>query len=155
MRRAPALVLMLCVALAGCSKPIRETDETDPGKAVVKPVDRTTTARERPVRIGFDGPRFDACASFATVTNIGPGEDDRLTVRNAPAGSAEEVDALPKGAGVAMCQRVGGWIGIVYAPDGGETGACGTGSPVATVRDYDGPCRSGWVRDDYLKLIAG
>ena len=153
MQLSPALLLMLCVAIAGCSKPIREDpDEPSP---VIEPIDRTANVSERPVRIGFDGPRFDACAAFGMVTNIGSAEDARLTVRSAPAGTAEEVDALPAGAGVAMCQRVGGWVGIVYAPEGIDSAGCGTGSPVATVRDYEGPCRSGWVRDDYLKLIAG
>ena len=113
---------------------------------------------ERPVQIGFDGPRFDACASFGRVTNLNPNADNYLAVRSAPAGSAEEVDRLEQGRGVSMCQKVGDWIGVVYAPEPGEGEApavCGTSSPVASVRVYEGPCRSGWVHEDYVKLVAG
>ena len=36
------------------------------------------------------------------------------------------------------------------------TGAdCGVASPVRTKRYYDGPCKSGWVESNYIKLIAG
>ncbi len=147
-----ATILLFAFAISGCSNQTFDSKNDD---VAVAPVDRTAMVGERPVRIGFDGPRFDACAAYATVINIGPGEDARLSVRNAPADSAEEVDALAAGSGVAMCQETGGWIGIVYPQEEGELGSCGTGSPVPSVRDYDGPCRSGWVRDDYLKLIAG
>ena len=120
----------------------------------------------RPVQIGFDGPRFAACAGNGEVTNI----TEALSVRAAPSGSAAETDQLAPGSRVAMCQKVGGWFGIVYPPPPAPTPEvgqdaesedipgrpdCGTGAPVADVRNYDGPRRSGWVHDDYIKLVAG
>ena len=109
---------------------------------------------ERAVQIGFDGPRFDACASFARVTNLSA-DGEGLAVLAAPAGSAEVIDRIGAGRGVSMCQKVGDWVGVVYAPDADDPIDCGTGSPVPTRRAYDGPCRSGWVDEDFLKLVAG
>ncbi len=109
---------------------------------------------ERAVQIGFDGPRFDACASFGRVTNLSV-EGEGLPVLAAPAGSAEVIDRIGVGRGVSMCQKVGDWVGVVYAPDADDPIDCGTGSPVPTRRAYEGPCRSGWVDEDFLKLVAG
>ena len=62
-----------------------------------------------------------------------------------------------------MCQKVGGWIGIVYPPPpaAAEEGEeieelldCGTGSPVPSATVYEGPCRSGWVREEYIRLMG-
>lgn len=157
-----ALVLLL----AACDY------QSDPREARTYDVpssDDSAQIAARPVQIGFDGPRFDACASYGEVTNLNPDGTDTLAVRAAPADSAPETDQLAAGSGVAMCQKVAGWFGIVYPPpaatavasDGGEGEEiaeridCGTGSPIADVRNYEGPCRSGWVRDDYVKLVAG
>lgn len=138
----------LILSLSACSgEPARDRSPT-------KPVDRTATIDPRPVMVGFNGPRFDACPSFGRVTNLNPQGDNFLSVREAPATSAKEIDQLTSGSEVAMCQDVGGWIGIVYAPAGEELD-CGTGSPVAEFREYSGPCRSGWVSEDYIKLVAG
>jgi len=32
---------------------------------------------------------------------------------------------------------------------------CGVSSPVRSKRNYDGPCKSGWVESNFVKLIAG
>ena len=109
---------------------------------------------ERPVQIGFDGPRFDACASFGRVTNLSV-EGEGLAVLAAPAGNAQVIDRIGVGRGVSMCQKVGDWVGVVYAPDADDPIDCGTGSPVPTRRAYEGPCRSGWVDENFLKLVAG
>ncbi|MCH2488123.1 MAG: hypothetical protein MK010_10340 [Erythrobacter sp.] len=117
-----------------------------------------TGPRERAVLIGFDGPRFNACAGAGRVTNFGAAEGRTLPVLSAPAGSAEQVDTLASGRRVSMCQKVGDWVGVVYPPETSGDEApfdCGTGSPVSTRRAYDGPCRSGWVDEDFLELIGG
>ena len=116
------------------------------------PLDRGSQISERPVSIGFNGPRFAACPSFGEVVNIRAGEDSFLSVREAPANSAAEVAQLSLGAIVSMCQNTGGWVGIVYAPQDDPELDCGTSSSVPDVREYEGPCSSGWVRDDYLRL---
>lgn len=160
---------------AGCT----ETGDRDDNAPT--PIDRTAQVSERPVMIGFDGPRFNACGRDGRVFNLPFGEDT-LAVRAAPAESAEEVDMLEDGTRVAMCQRTGGWVGIVYAPppsieEAGEIvdtegepeaetepeaanepmdlRSCGTAAPVSSVRAYEGPCRSGWVSENYIRLVSG
>ncbi len=140
--------------------------QSEPGEARTYNVptgEDTAGNAVRPVQIGFDGPRFAACASYGEVTNLNPGGVNTLTVRAAPTGSAAETDQLSPGSGVAMCQKVGGWIGIVYPPAvaAAEPGAeieelldCGTGSPVPNARNYEGKCGSGWVREEYIKLMG-
>ena len=166
--RVTALPAVLLLGLSACS------DTTDRDESAPTPVDRTAQVSERPVMIGFDGPRFNACGRDGRVVDLPFGEDE-LAVRAAPADSAEEVDQVSEGTRVAMCQRTGGWVGIVYAPleepveigeseEGGEAAAsptradlrnCGTAAPVSSVRAYDGPCRSGWVNENNIRLVSG
>lgn len=117
-----------------------------------------TEVAPRPVQIGFDGPRFDACSGYGRVTNLNPRGDNYLSVRAAPNGNAEEIDRLGPRKGVSMCQQVGNWIGVVYAEEGEEgegIDRCGTGSPVSSVRVYEGPCKSGWINENFVELVAG
>lgn len=146
--------------LAACDY---QSDQSAPRTYDIQSAEEAAMIDARPVQIGFDGRRFAACASFGRVTNLGAGGEATLTVRAAPAGSAEEIDHIAPGTGLAMCQKVGGWIGIVYPPavpaaEEGEEAEelldCGTGSPVPDARNYDGPCRSGWVREEYIRLMG-
>jgi len=107
----------------------------------------------RPVRIGYDGPRFDACAGYGLITDL-PDGSPTLPVRAAPSRESTEVDRIGENRGVSMCQQVGDWIGIVYAPEGSDI-SCGTNAPVSSVRDYEGPCNQGWVDENFVKLVAG
>ncbi len=107
----------------------------------------------RPVRVGFDGPDLDACSSYGEVSGLNPNGDNYLAVRGAPFVGAYELDRLDPGQGVSMCDYEDGWIGIVYDKSGNQD--CLTGSPVATEQDYDGPCESGWVSEDFVTLMAG
>ena len=153
MRNRNSCLLAFCMAivLTACGDTTRDTGERE---APSTP-DRSALS-ERPVQIGFDGPRFDACSGYGVVARLNPSGDNFLSVRSAPTQRAEEVDRLDPGVGVSMCQQVGDWLGVVYDGEGGEEPVdCGTGSPVASVRDYEGPCRSGWVHEDYIKLVAG
>lgn len=106
-----------------------------------------------PVRYGFDGPEMDACGSYGEVTGLNPEGDNYLSVRASPFVGGYELDRLEPGQGVSMCDYKDGWVGIVYDKEG-ETD-CGTGSPIPEVRDYDKPCSSGWVSEDFVTLIAG
>ena len=141
----------LLLSLSACSD--RDGPRGEYGASDDAPQIRAAPSARR-VQIGFDGPRFDACASFGRVTNLGA-DGQSLPVLAAPAGSAEVIDRIEAGRGVSMCQKVGDWMGVVYAPDADDPIDCGTGSPVPTRRAYEGPCRSGWVDEDFLKLVAG
>ncbi len=110
-------------------------------------------AEIRPVRVGGDGPDLDACGGYGEVTGLNPNGDNFLAVRASPFVGAYELDRLEPGQGVSMCDYEGGWVGIVYDKSGDAD--CGTGSPVASERDYEGPCESGWVSEDFVTLLAG
>lgn len=128
------------------------------------------TPGERPVRIGEGGPRFDACQGLGKVSGL-RGAD--LDVLIAPFDSAEPKDTIKAGQLVYICTRSldQQWLGIVYpepspaalAPEGNELAAppameladCGVSSPVRSKRNYDGPCKSGWVESNFVKLVAG
>ena len=149
------LPFILIASLLGCTDPV-EHEERDSSSEETPGLPDRGAVTARPVQIGFDGPRFDACAGYGRVTRLNPNGDNYLSVRSAPSGGAEEIDRLGPGVGVSMCQQVGDWLGVVYDNEGGEEPVnCGTGSPVASVRNYEGPCSSGWVNEDFIKLVAG
>lgn len=109
----------------------------------------------RPVQIGFDGPEFDACGGYGEITGLNADGDNFLSVRAAPSTGSDEIDRLTSGTGVSMCETADGWIGIVYEASGASGTGCGVGSPVASVRNYNGACRSGWVSQRFVELVAG
>lgn len=112
-------------------------------------------AEPRPVRIGLEGPDLDACGSYGVITGLNPDGDNFLSVRSAPSTDGEELDRITADTGVSLCESTLGWIGIVYENSGKEGLGCETGSPVASVRPYRGPCRSGWVSERFVQVIAG
>lgn len=109
----------------------------------------------RPVRVGLAGSDLDACLSVAEVRGLDRNGDNFLSVRARPSRVAPALDRLGPGRQVWVCDAdaVPGWTGIVYAERPGEE--CSVGSPVASIRPYDGPCRQGWVASRYLTVIAG
>ena len=109
---------------------------------------------QRDVIVGRDGLNLDACSSIGRVVNLKPGGDNFLSVRAAPDTRAAEKDRLSAGEIVAMCDKAGSWIGVVYRPPE-DTEGCGTSTPSAYIGAYRGPCSYGWVHSDYIELIAG
>lgn len=136
----------------------------------------------RPVIIGEDGPRLDACGALGVVRRIGKGA---LALRAAPFSDAKSLADLPEGARLHVCTRSldQKWLGVVVAQDVDAAQApitgnlaigdndmgtanavpaapvpvidCGVSSPVESRRPYRGPCRSGWVSSAYVALVAG
>ena len=47
----------------------------------------------------------------------------------------------------------GEFYGIVYSVDGKTD--CGVSSPIKDRKAYDGKCKSGWVKKEFLLMIAG
>lgn len=148
-------VAVSALALAACEGPAGEGVESGGMVEQAEPVAATVEGPERAVRIGLDGPGFDACGGYGEVTDLFPDGELPRPVRAAPEGDAKVIDRLAKGAGVQMCDHQNGFTGIVYAPADDAVIDCGTGSPVAEEQDYDGPCRSGWVAEEYITLLAG
>jgi len=159
MIRAAGTVLAAALLAAGCAEPAQNNPNRSEGltssEGPRSAAPDGSKVSPRPVQIGFDGPRFDACAGYGEVKPLNPAGDNYLAVRAAPSINADEIDRLTSGTGLSMCQQVGDWIGVVYAPDQEEPVQCGTSSPVSSKREYEGPCKSGWVNENYITLVAG
>ena len=150
MRRA---LLLLVPMLASCGEPAkvgnRSADDRPDAAADV------VTATPRPVRIGELGPNFQACSAAGTTRNLKAGE--ALPVRAAPFDNAVGSGSVPAGARFFICTRSHDqkWFGIVFDEGGTLAERCGVAEPVTRRRDYEGPCRSGWVQSAFVKVIAG
>jgi hypothetical protein len=166
MRCAVALLLLL----AACSKSADVYEEL-PNSSLAGaaredvPESRLDSALARPVMIGEDGSRFDACGTMGQVSRPGA---KGLALRAAPFAEAKETGRLAEGARLFVCTRSldQKWLGVVVvpppaaAPPGLPAVAqpaidCEVSSPVERRQAYAGPCPSGWVASAYVRLIAG
>ena len=115
------------------------------------------SAEDMQVMVGSE-PDLDACLGQDLVHGLDPQGDNFLAVRTGPGSDNAMIDQLHEGNIVNVCAYEGRWVGIVYMPgDTTESGPrdCGVGTPIWPPQPYDGPCRSGWVFEDYLISLAG
>lgn len=146
-------LILFCLLGASCGDPAAvSTRASDDDRSVVA---GTVTATARPVRIGELGPNFRACSAAGTTRSLKSGE--ALTVRSAPFENAGETGGVAERARFFICTRSHDqkWFGIVFDEDGTLARRCAVSEPVTRRRDYDGPCRSGWVQSAFVKVIAG
>ncbi|HEX8225758.1 MAG TPA: hypothetical protein VF605_18270 [Allosphingosinicella sp.] len=145
--------LLLCLALAACGDPAVVANRAEPTEAASEAAEVTPGARA--VRIGELGSNFRACSAAGTSRNLKAGE--ALAVRSAPFENAAGTGSVASGARFFICTRSHDqkWFGIVHDEDGTLAERCGVSEPVTRRRDYDGPCRSGWVQSAFVKVIAG
>ncbi|HEX8513639.1 MAG TPA: hypothetical protein VF688_11110 [Allosphingosinicella sp.] len=147
-------VILFCLLLSACGEPATVADraardnDAAPAAAVVTP-------ESRPVRIGELGANFRACSAAGTPRNLKAGE--ALPVRSSPFDNAGETGSVAGNARFFICTRSHDqkWFGIVFDEGGSLAQRCGVLEPVTRRRDYDGPCRSGWVQSAFVKVIAG
>lgn len=164
MRIVPLLLLPLLLPLGACSKS-NDVYEELPNSSLAgapraeAPETRMDAPVARPVTIGEDGPRMDACGGLGRVTRSGAGG---LPVLAAPFNDAKTLGPLYDGQRVYICARTldQKWLGVVVlaVPATGEAppaADCGVASPVERKQPYAGPCASGWVASAYVQLIAG
>ncbi|HEX8380379.1 MAG TPA: hypothetical protein VF619_07520 [Allosphingosinicella sp.] len=147
-------LILLCLVLSACGDPAVVANRTaGQGPAAAEP--DMVTPQSRPVRIGEHGANFRACSSTGTTRGLKAGE--ALPVRSSPFENAAETGSVAFGARFFICARSldQKWFGIVFDEGGALAERCGVSEPVARRRDYDGPCRSGWVQSAFVKLIAG
>ncbi|MBN7137648.1 hypothetical protein A7A76_23400, partial [Lysobacter enzymogenes] len=92
------------------------------------------------------------CEPVGEVRGLQPGGDGFLAVRAGPGAGRAMLDRLGNGRQVRLCYSRGRWVSVLYpAPGSGER--CRADSP--DIRDYRGPCKSGWVHWDWIAIIAG
>lgn len=145
-QRLPLLLIMplSMVSLAACSQPA-----PPPDNATLAATDLTPLASQ-PVRIGSEGITLEACPSVSRVKDGGtdvywaPGETRVIKARLA--GSAR----------VSLCESTDNdaWFGVVFPAPGLDMDRCGVNKAVASVREYQGPCRWGWIKGGTVRLGA-
>lgn len=141
-----AAALMLA---SGCSggdpRALEQSDAAFKGQAgadgAIVPV------ASRPVMVGQDGRDADACGSMARPRGA------QLTVHwstDAAAPAKAEITG-----DVYVCESDGDWSGIIFPAEGQDSGSCNVASPVRSPREYQGPCRWGWVKNAEIAVTAG
>jgi hypothetical protein len=164
MRIVPALLILPLLALAGCSRSNDVYEELPNSSLAGAPRADVTESRmdapvARPVTIGEDGARMDACGGLGQVTRAGA---TGLPLRAAPFDDAKPLALLVEGQRAWICTRSidQKWLGVVVPParapgEPAEGVDCGVASPVERKQPYAGPCTSGWVASAYIRSIAG
>ena len=140
-----AAAVLLTVA---CTPAVPDTSTADAALAGGGESGPITPVANRPVMIGAaqrNGPACEAEVELAT-----PEGGTTTTVLFAPeSGPAKAV--LPAGARVRVCdRRVEGYVGIIFPGDGQSLDSCGANRRVRFPREYQGPCRSGWIASGAL-----
>lgn len=136
-----ALALVMTLSLAACSEapPPPENIGTDDGGPAIA---------ARAVMVGTEGPSLPACPSVSRVIDGG------TDVYWAPGETRAVKAKLPGSARVALCQATDDdqWFGIIFPAAGGDIDLCQVGRSVADAREYQGPCRWGWIKGGTVRL---
>jgi hypothetical protein len=133
--RAAAFALAMCLPLAAAS---------------------AAPPREVPVIVG-EQEDLDACGGWAEVRGLNPEGDGFLAVRAGPGVVFAMRDRLRERDGLYVCggSEDGVWLSVVYPRKGQDAADCGVSSALPAPRTYRGPCGWGWVRADWIRIIAG
>ncbi len=144
--RLPLLVIMplSLASLAACSQPA-----PPPDNAALAVTDLTPLASQ-PVRIGSEGITLEACPSVSRV------KDGGTNVYWAPGETRAIKAKLAGGARVALCEATDddAWFGVVFPAPGLDMDRCRVNKAVGSVREYQGPCRWGWIKGGTVRLGA-
>lgn len=108
------------------------------------------TGGNRPVMLKADD-GLDPC-SLGVISGAGEGA---IMVFPGDSTDLDAADYLSDGEKVWMCDGDGDgdMIGIVYSADPDKD--CEVSSPVAEDRSYLGPCDWGWVKGEWVQVLAG
>jgi hypothetical protein len=104
----------------------------------------------RPVMLKADN-GLDPC-SLGAITGA---DDGAIMVFPGDSTDLDATDFLSDGEKVWICDsdEGGDMIGIVYSADPDKD--CEVGSPVAEDRPYLGPCEWGWIKAQWVQVLAG
>lgn len=110
----------------------------------------TNSAQPIPVQVGGYADD-DACLAVGKIIQ-GP-----VAVHAGPSPKAEVVDTLADRSFVWMCDTSGegSWIGILFSHRRDGRLSCGVSGTIPVRKDYDGPCREGWVPAEAIVAYAG
>jgi hypothetical protein len=104
-----------------------------------------------PVLIGGEE-KAEGCGGTAVVSVA---EGSTLNLRSGPGTNHAIVARLQRGQRVSVCQRGDkGWVGIVVSRTAEGRGDCGLSDAGPKPKPYAGPCTSGWVSEQFLRLSA-
>ena len=137
---APPLAAIVALSLAACSQPAPPADNA--------PVVAGEPIATRAVMIGTEGPSLPACSSVSRVKAGG------TVVYWAPDETRAVKAKLAGGASVSLCEAADNdaWFGVVFAAPGTDPDMCGVGKSVQNPREYQGPCRWGWIKGGTVQL---
>jgi hypothetical protein len=110
-----------------------------------------------PVRVGELGQNFPACYAMARFRDRVLAEGEAIAVRAAPFEQAREIGRIAADGQFFICTRSHDqrWFAIVWHEAEGASRSCGVSVPASVRRDYDGPCRSGWIPSAPVRLESG
>lgn len=108
--------------------------------------------RDRPVMVGGD-PDFGACGALGVVRGLDPHGDGFLALRSGPSAKTRLIDQLREGDAVYFCESVPGWIGVVVYPPNPLID-CGVSEVLMPRQPYSGPCKTGWVSEKWIEIVA-
>ena len=139
-RSSLPLAALLTLALGACSQPAPPAENA--------PAVAGEPLAVRAVMIGTEGPSLPACSSISRVKSGG------TDVFWAPGETRAVKAKLAGGTNVSLCEAADNdaWFGIVFAAPGTDPDMCGVGKSVANAREYQGPCRWGWIRGGTVQL---
>ncbi len=137
-----SLAGLALLALAACSQPAPPADNA--------PAVAGEPLAARAVMIGTEGPSLPACSSVSRV------KDGGTDVYWAPGETRAVKAKLAGGARVSLCEATDddAWFGVVFPPPGQDDTLCGIGKSVRNAREYQGPCRWGWIKGGTVRLGA-
>ncbi len=113
------------------------------------------TGGNRPVMLQADGDGLDPCVYAVIYDEAASSPDGGGGVMVFPGDSTDldYVDVLLHGDNVWMCEVSDDFAGVVYPEYPGQD--CEVSVPQAADRPYLGPCKWGWVKSQWVEVIAG
>ncbi|MDP8994784.1 MAG: hypothetical protein M3N07_07380 [Pseudomonadota bacterium] len=151
------MVLLFAASCSGEGEPPPSQGATTPAYERVENDSSSLDQAETPVRIGELGPNFPACYAVGRFRDRVVGEGEAIPARAAPFDQARETGRIPAGGRFFICNRSHDqrWFAVIWDESEGAGRRCGVSLPIPQRRDYEGPCRSGWVPSALVLLESG
>jgi len=139
MKQMLALAPLLIATACSSALPPADNARLDDGGAAIA---------ARAINVGSEGPSLPACPSVSRVIAAG------TNAYWAPDETRVPKARLTGGARVALCEATDDdrWFGVVFPGPGGDIDLCRVGRPVQAAREYQGPCRWGWIKGGTVEL---